>query len=191
MPRTPLSIVFLTLLASSLARAEEGSSFTLSAAVGWHAGGEVIGQVGSMKEKIDAEDGVIGKLMADLFLTKYFGIGLYGQLAGSELETSSEPDVVMYEAGLSLKLRFSLGEKLFVKPHFDLGYRRVDIEDTSTDAEGLAANVGVAVGMHVGPMEIFVEPGFISMPLGRFAGEGVVVTFHPIFTFMAGAGLSF
>lgn len=205
MVRPILSAVLFGFLAFVPASAEEGSlladsgglfgqsgpELTLSAAVGWHAGGELITQVTSSKRSLDFEDGVIGKLMADLFLTKHFGLGLYGQIAGSELEASGGPDVAMYEFGLSLKLRFDLGKKLFVKPHFDLGYRRIDVEEIPTDMEGLAANFGVAAGMHVGPAEIFVEPGFICMPIGRATDEGVVVTFHPIFTIMVGAGLSF
>lgn len=170
---------------------ESGPDLTLSAAVGWHAGGEMIAQMGPLKEKVDVEDGVIGKLMADLFLTKHFGIGFYGQIAGSEIDATDGPDIVMYEVGLSLKLRLSLGEKFFVKPHFDLGYRRIDVDEIPTDVEGLAANVGVALGMHVGVAEVFVEPGFICMPIGRLTEEGAVATFHPIFTIMAGAGLSF
>lgn len=67
----------------------------------------------------------------------------------------------------------------------------MEVDGFGQDLEGLAANVGVAVGLRVGPAEIFVEPGFISLPLGRFTEEGVVLTFRPIFTIMAGAGLSF
>lgn len=171
-----------------------GTSFVeLSVGLGWQFGGELEFDPPSPFPKftVDLDDGLMGKASLDFFPAGILGFGIYGQLADIDFDAPGAPDVLLWELGLSLKLRLPLGS-LLVTPFGSLGYRRFEVSGSPFDSHGLALNAGVDVRVKSGPLEIFAEPGFLYMPVGALVEETEVgVTHDPIFYVLGGIGLAF
>lgn len=143
------------------------------------------------KFKVDIEGGVMGRAAVDFFPAGVLGFGFYGQLADTAFDIPGGRDILLWELGLSLKVRLPLGS-LLITPTGSLGYRRFDVSGSDIDSHGIGLNAGVDVRMKSGPLEIFVEPGFLYSPLGAVVDESEVeVTHDPIFYLLGGIGLAF
>ncbi|MGQ9589474.1 MAG: hypothetical protein ACUVYA_04170 [Planctomycetota bacterium] len=171
-----------------------GMSFLeLSVGAGWQFGGELEYRPPApwRKFEVNIEGGVMGRAAIDFFPAGVLGFGFYGQIADTALDIPSGRDILMWELGLSLKVRLPLGS-LLVTPTGSLGYRRFDVSGSDIDSHGIGLNAGVDVRMKSGPLEIFVEPGFLYSPLGAVVDDSdVEVTHDPIFYVLGGIGLAF
>lgn len=115
------------------------------------------------------------------YFSDHFGIGGYVHY-GSPYYGSYET-ISLGELGVVLKTRFSLSEKMLVKPGAYIGYRTYG----SGAGTGLGINGSVTlqyVGEKIRP---FIDVGIVSQPAG--GNKATDITFGPVF--QASLGVSF
>ncbi len=146
---------------------------------------------GSAAVGVAASNGVYTRVGLDRFFGEYLGAGLHFGYAATS--TSPDGDVSIPEVGLALKGRYPIHQLLgdadfLITPALSLTYRRFAPE-RSSGSHGMGVNLGVDLRLRWASIDFFVEPGFLSQPIG---GSGPVErTFDPHAYFLVGFGIPF
>jgi len=158
--------------------------------LGGHFGGDVNLSNGSIDVDVDIDGGFLSRLTFDYFTCEYFGIGLF-----TNIGTSSQSyfnDITIWDIGVEVKGRYPIPiddvKKFLITANLGLGYRGLFNEGDTVD--GMALNFGVDFRLRLqGRYDLYIEPGFISQPVG--GASGVDVTFSPIPYLLVGGGIVF
>ena len=91
---------------------------------------------------------------------------------------SYSADGSFIEFGIAFKPKFMVSPTVAIKPGLNIGYRKMETDESSYDAEGLGLNASVEIQFQVKGMLFFIEPGFLSQPAG--GNDNTDITFGPI-----------
>jgi hypothetical protein len=140
----------------------------------------------------DTDAGFMMKLDLDYFPIKYLGVGAFLTAAFPGVEDST---LKSFEIGPAIKGRFPIPIDqqftLLITPGFSVGYRGISGEflGESRYSNGLALDFGVDLRLQWDHLEFFIEPGFITQPVG--GTSEVDLKFGPIGYTLFGVGYAF
>jgi len=183
------SSLMLALLSFPL---ESSAQLEVNGAIGGQFGGDVY--FGSVDRDFEADGGFALKIGADYFSSELLGLGGYLSYGTSEIRGF---DADYFELGIAIKPRLTREDiindyDLLITPSFYIGYRLQSIDGAPGDntADGLALNFGIDLRLRFeNNIAVFIEPGFISQPIGG-SSDGDV-TWSPIGVFYMGVAYSF
>lgn len=115
-------------------------------------------------------------------MAKRFGVGLYVSTGSPYYGAYGNESMV--EVGILLRGRFSVGEKVMIKPGAYVGYRSYG----SDAGQGLGVNADITVQYQLEKVKPFFQFGFLAQPDGGTPGV-ITRTFSP--TLQTSIGIAF
>jgi hypothetical protein len=133
--------------------------------------------------------GLMARFFYDRFIMDQLAFGLYGQAALTDFPRyTTDSGATLIEAGVTMKPRFFIGEKMALKPGLNIGYRYYDAEDDFVAGDALGLNFSLEIQYDMGADFLpFGEIGFLSQPWG--GNEDTDITYDPILYFLVGIAL--
>jgi hypothetical protein len=175
--------VFSTLIFSS--RVDAATFDNRERDIGISAGMWLEGDVyvgGIVDDYVTKDAGFLLRAFYDAYVAPKFAAGLYFNYASVTIEGG---DGSTTEFGGAFKFRFLATPTIAVKPGVNIGYRQLEADESTMDADGLGVNLSVEIQIDLqNNMIFFIEPGFLSQPAG--GNEDFDITWAPIMYINAG-----
>jgi hypothetical protein len=176
-------IVFSTLF--SYNNAEAASFENRERDIGISAGMWLEGDVyvgGIVDDYVTKDSGFLLRAFYDAYIAPKFAAGFYFNYSSVTIEGY---DGSITEFGGAFKYRFLASPTVAIKPGLNFGYRKLDADESTMDADAMGVNLSVEIQIQLqGNMIFFIEPGFLAQPVG--GNEDADITFAPIMYINAG-----
>lgn len=135
---------------------------------------------GTIDENLTKETDFLLRAFFDFYITRKFAAGVYSHYSPVSFTSGNlNSEGSLTEIGGAFKLRFPALPGLRVKPGLNIGYRKINSDNTDLQGEALGISLGVEIQYKLqNKLILFIEPGFMFQPSG--GNDNLEYTHGPI-----------